>query len=197
MPGVPGSGGPPPKRSKHRRRRNKPAAGEVTTVKARGAVKVRDGEPPRSGRGSSTAAWLEYAEGIGHDVPDGATRGQIIALVDQGLPDETAEWDPAAREWYRSLADSAQHQFYEPSDWATAKVAAIILSEGLKALREGRRGSGTQLERWQAIATELLTTEGARRRARMEIERAADEGAEEDAGEVLQLDAHLGRLRSV
>lgn len=197
MPGVPGRGGPPPKRSSQRRRRNKPAGEQVTVVKAHGTVQINDGEPPRSGRGASTDAWRDYAEGLGHDVPDGASRGEIIAIVDQGLPDETAEWDPVAREWYRSLADSAQHQFYEPSDWATAKVAAIVLSEALKALREGRRGAGTLLERWQMVSTELLTTEGARRRARMEIDRAADEGAGEDEADVLQLDSHLGRLRAL
>ena len=197
MPGVPGRGGPPPKRSSQRRRRNKPAGDPVTVLKAQGPVTVHAGEPPRSGAGSSTAAWADYAEGLGHDVPDGATRGQIIALVDQGLPDGTEGWDPVAAEWYRALADSAQHQFYEPSDWATAKVAATILSEGLTALREGRRGAGTLLERWQLLSTELLTTEGARRRARLEIERAADEGQGEDVADVLQLDSHLGRLRSL
>lgn len=196
MPGVPGRGGPPPKRDSQRRRRNKPAGGETTKVPAAGPVKVRLGEPPRSGRGATTAAWADYATVLGYDVPDGATRGTIIAMVDEGLPDE-AGWHPVARDWYRSLADSAQSSFYEPSDWATAKVAAMVLSNSLTILAEGGRGAGTLLERWQMVATELLTTEGARRRARLEIERALDEGAGEDVADVLQLDSHLGRLRSV
>lgn len=196
MPGVPGRGGPPPKRDSQRRRRNKPAGGETTKVSVSGPVTVRAGEPPRAGRGASTAVWAAYAEGLGHDVPDGASRGQIIAAVDEGLPDE-AGWHPVARDWYRSLAGSAQSGFYEPSDWATAKVAAIVLSQTLNILADGGRGAGTLLERWQMLATELLTTEGARRRARLEIERAADEGAGEDVADVLQLDSHLGRLRSV
>lgn len=49
-----------------------------------------DGEapeaPPRSGRGSGTQAWREYATRRGYPVPDDANRGDIIAMVDGGPP---------------------------------------------------------------------------------------------------------------
>jgi hypothetical protein len=39
-------------------------------------------EPPRSGKGATTAAWLAYARQFGIDVPAGADRGQIVALLE-------------------------------------------------------------------------------------------------------------------
>jgi len=39
-------------------------------------------EPPRVGKGSGVKAWQEYAEAIGVEVPDGASRDEIIAAVD-------------------------------------------------------------------------------------------------------------------
>lgn len=38
-------------------------------------------EPPRSGKGASTAAWRAYAEQFDVDVPADADRGDIIALL--------------------------------------------------------------------------------------------------------------------
>lgn len=38
--------------------------------------------PPESGAGSSRAAWADYATTVGVDVPDGASRDDIIELVD-------------------------------------------------------------------------------------------------------------------
>lgn len=40
------------------------------------------GEPPRSGRGASVKAWRRHAESLGLEVPDGASREEIIAAVD-------------------------------------------------------------------------------------------------------------------
>ena len=181
--------GPPPKRASQRRRRNKPAA-DTATAKTSGQVRLRDGEPPRSGRGSGTSAWRAYAEGLGLEVPAGASRGDIIGLVDEhGAGDDG--WHPLAREWYRSLASSGQSQFYEASDWATAKVLAELLS---KALQSGKVMAAL-VERWQVGATELLTTEGARRRARIELEREADDDGAQEAGDVSELDEYRRRLR--
>lgn len=41
-----------------------------------------DGQPPRSGKGSSTDVWAEYAAQQGVDVPDDASREDIIAACD-------------------------------------------------------------------------------------------------------------------
>lgn len=42
-----------------------------------------DGQPPRSGRGSGRDAWAAYAAARGLDVPDDASRDEIIAAVDE------------------------------------------------------------------------------------------------------------------
>lgn len=39
-------------------------------------------EPPRAGRGSGIATWVAYAGAIDLEVPEGASRGDVIALVD-------------------------------------------------------------------------------------------------------------------
>lgn len=44
--------------------------------------KQQDSQPPRAGRGSSIEAWAAYAEGKQIEVPEDATRDDIIALVD-------------------------------------------------------------------------------------------------------------------
>lgn len=80
-----------------------------------------------------------------------------------------------ARAWYGSLAESGQHAWYEPSDWQVARVWAEVLSRQLAA----ERISAVMVQAWAASASELLTTEGARRRARLELERAG--AVDEDA----------------
>lgn len=179
--------GPPPKPAHQRRRRNKSWVDRAGTTDKR----LKPEEPPRTGRGSGVEAWRNYAISIGHQVPDGATRGQIIAMVDEGLRSgEDPGWHPLARDWYRSLAESAQAQFYEPSDWQTARVLTELLS---RSLRSGRV-TAALVERWQVGATELLTTEGARRRARLELERQTDgAGQAQEAPVVSELDDYRRR----
>jgi hypothetical protein len=77
-----------------------------------------------------------------------------------------------AAEWFESLKTSGQALYYEPSDWATAKFVAREMSR-LLANRFSAQGFAAVM----AAMTELLTTEGARRRARIEIQRgpASDE----------------------
>lgn len=39
-------------------------------------------EPPRAGRGSGLEAWSDYATALGLNVPEDATRDDVIELVD-------------------------------------------------------------------------------------------------------------------
>jgi hypothetical protein len=107
-------------------------------------------------------------------------------------PPPSPYWDPAAARWYESLAESGQAYFYEPSDWAQAWVWAELLS---RALQQGERPSAQLIMAWSAGATELLTTEGARRRMRMELERAKAVDEDEEAA-VTALDHYRNRLGS-
>lgn len=95
-----------------------------------------------------------------------AARGARVS----DAPEADPEWHPIAREWFESLGQSGQAQWYEPSDWATARVWAHLLSLTL----ESGRPSAQMIQSWSSGATELLTTEGARRRARVELEQAPE-----------------------
>ncbi|WP_367129941.1 MULTISPECIES: hypothetical protein [Streptomyces] len=89
-------------------------------------------------------------------------------------PEPEPSWHVIACDWYRSLAASGQAQFYEPSDVATARYVAEAMSRNLGA---GARFSAQLFAAVSSAMTELLTTEGARRRVRVELEREpAEEG---------------------
>lgn len=107
-------------------------------------------------------------------------------------PDPPDAWHPAAVRWYTSLADSGQARFYEPSDWATAWVWAELLS---RALNQGERPSAQLVMAWSSGATELLTTEGSRRRMRIELERVGQVDDDETAA-VTALDGYRARFSS-
>lgn len=83
-------------------------------------------------------------------------------------PRVDSNWHPIARDWFKSLGDSGQAQFYEPSDWQNARFVAELMS---RALNQGQRISAQLVTAILSAQTDLLTTEGARRRARIELER--------------------------
>ena len=80
-------------------------------------------------------------------------------------------WHPTARDWFLSLKDSGQSEWYEPSDLATARYVAEAMSRNL----ESSRFSAQLFAAVMSGMTELLTTEGARRRARIELERTVEQ----------------------
>lgn len=130
-------------------------------------------------------------------VPEKAEAAARVAI-----PEPDGDWHDAASAWYRSLADSGQSQFYEPSDWAVAWLIAESISRDLQPQVVGiaeRTGEavwatipmkGASLAAYLRAMTALLVTEGDRRRARLELERPG-------AGEVQTPDvASLADYRS-
>lgn len=95
-----------------------------------------------------------------------APSGSPVDLPDLPEPDEL--WHPIARDWYLSLRESGQAVFYQPSDWATARYAAELMS---RALDPDRVPNGQLIAALNSVMGTLLTTEGDRRRARIELER--------------------------
>jgi hypothetical protein len=93
-------------------------------------------------------------------------RIQVAGTVEQ--PPAYTHWHPIARDWYRALAKSGQAIFYEPSDWAAAQYAAEAISKNLNA---AKFSSQLFAAAWSAL-NDLMTTEGSRRRMRVELERA-------------------------
>lgn len=99
------------------------------------------------------------------------------------------EWHSMAKDWFESLAASGQAAFYEPSDWQTARIWAEVLSRQLST----EKMSGAMITAWASSASELLTTEGARRRGRLELERAGNID-EDEAASVTALDAYRAQV---
>ena len=73
------------------------------------------------------------------------------------VPPADPSWHTLAVGWYESLKISGQSQFYEPSDWAAAQVAAWYITELVR-----KPSSVAFSAAWSAMGA-LLTTEGERR----------------------------------
>lgn len=73
---------------------------------------------------------------------------------------------------YESLSRSAQSRYFEPSDWAFARFVLVFADKLLKS----QRPSGPVLATVHSMLGDLLVSEGARRRFRIEIERGAESG---------------------
>lgn len=96
---------------------------------------------------------------------------------------------PLAVDWYTALAKSGQSRFYEPSDWAHAQVVA----EAIDAFATERRAN--MLGAIMSASSNLLVTEGDRRRLRLELTRTVADPDEEAA--VASLDDYRDALGAV
>lgn len=106
-------------------------------------------------------------------------------IYDQPKPDNL--WHRLAKNWYASLAESGQAHYYSASDWQHAYLVADILSRELDAADEkGKPLRAVMLQTIFAEMGNLMTTEGQRRRLRLELERA-DRESEKSKGEVVSL----------
>jgi hypothetical protein len=105
------------------------------------------------------------------------------------IPRASSNWHPAAKRWYQALKSSGESQWYQPSDWAEAWVVAEVLSQMLLA----DKLSAMLFAAWQGASARLLTTEGDRRRVRIELERGDKEDPDAEAG-VTAMDEWRKRL---
>lgn len=120
---------------------------------AHGPIPKRSEERRRRNKGDGPEL-IQAPAGGPDDLPD--------------LPEPDVLWHPIAVDWYLSLRESGQAAFYEPSDWAVARYAADLMS---KVLLSERGPNGQLVAALNSVMSSLLTTEGDRRRARMELER--------------------------
>ncbi|WP_313546443.1 hypothetical protein [Corynebacterium sp.] len=114
---------------------------------------------------------------------DGPATAKIAGASKVVPPAEDKSWHISAKRWYRSLKKSGQKVFYEPSDWAYAQLCADLLSSEMK--REKPRA--VMISQILSMMDSLLTSEGARRRVRIELMRAEQETSGAEA-EVVSLD---------
>jgi len=83
------------------------------------------------------------------------------------MPPADRAWHPIARDWYRSLKESGQEKYLEPSDWQAARLVA---AEMTRMLASPEADAGLLRALWSAMA-DLLTTEASRRRVKVEVSR--------------------------
>lgn len=105
------------------------------------------------------------------------------------VPVAHEDWSEAATRWYEALGESGQSYWYEPSDWAQAWILAEMLDRVLTSTKP----NAMMFNSWLQGAAELLTTEGARRRMRIELAKAGVEDPEKDSA-VSDLEAFRNRL---
>lgn len=81
------------------------------------------------------------------------------------IPDPDLNWHKVAKMVWDSLEQSGQSDFYQQSDWAVAYMMCDTISEYRKATRR----SAQMLQSIQTMMTNLMLTEGDRRRLRIEL----------------------------
>lgn len=82
------------------------------------------------------------------------------------IPPADPLWHPLARDWYLSLGQSATVKLMEPADWVSARLVAGELTRMLDLPPNAALFGKI----WSAMG-ELMSTEGARRRLKIEVER--------------------------
>ena len=93
--------------------------------------------------------------------------GSLISNASGDDEVNSGDYHPIAQELYEAMTRSGQSKYYEPSDWAMAKVLCHMLS---RVLWSGKPSS-QMLAALNSLMSALLLTEGDRRRVRMEIDR--------------------------
>lgn len=105
--------------------------------------------------------------------------GETVAtmLGDVKVPDPDPGWHPVAREWYEAVRDSGQALFFEPSDWAAARYICAAMTKNLN--QEARFSAQLFGTVWSAM-NDMLTSEAARRKAKLQVQRVLDDQPEEE-----------------
>lgn len=128
-------------------------------------------------------------ERVRRNVPENPTETiQMIGVVkipDLGDVSHLGETHPLIEEMYESIRQSAAVKYYEPTDWQFARLTLYTLNQELIAAQHNGKPVGAmKLTAINQMLSALLLTEGDRRRARLEIERAPVDNA---GGKVLDV----------
>lgn len=87
----------------------------------------------------------------------------VVSKPSLGLPDP----HPIISDFWNAVGESAQTRYYEASDWQYLRICLHFLDKLLKT----NKPSAQMLTIVNQMLTDLLVSEGSRRRVRMEIER--------------------------
>ena len=97
-------------------------------------------------------------------------------------PRVSPAWHPLMQDWFRALKQSGQARFYEPSDWQTARLLAEVMSQ---ELNNGEGVKASMLAEFNRAAASLMTTEGERRRLRVELQAADGAVVDDESSSVM------------
>lgn len=106
-------------------------------------------------------------------------------------PAEDRDWHRVIKAWYRSLKTSGQSKFYEDSDWQAARFTAHYASSVLKAAESTENPSALRaasIRQIWSMMGDLMTTESARRRVRVELIRPGAGEGDGEGAEVVDID---------
>lgn len=128
-------------------------------------------------------------ERVRRNIPENPTDTvRVIGAVD--IPDlgdvsYNGETHPLITEMYESIKQSAAVKYFEPTDWQFARLTLFTLNQELIASKHyGKPVGAMKLTAINQMLSALLLTEGDRRRARLEIERAPSDA---QTGKVLDV----------
>lgn len=109
----------------------------------------------------------------------------LVSIPELGDISHLGETHPLVVEMYEAMQSSASVKYFEPTDWQFARLTLYTLNQELIAAQHNGKPVGSmKLTAINQMLSALLLTEGDRRRARLEIERAP---AESGSGKVLDV----------
>jgi hypothetical protein len=111
----------------------------------------------------------------------------LVRIPKLDIPDA----HPMIDQTYKAMIESGQAKFFEPSDWAYARVTLHFLDGLLKSSRP----SSQMLATVNQMLSSLLLTEGDRRRLRIEVERVQRDAAIAEVTSIA--DVYRARLEQV
>ncbi len=128
-------------------------------------------------------------ERVRRNIPEDPTKTiqmpGIVEIPELGDMSYDGETHPLITDMYESIKKSAAVKYYEATDWQFARLALYTLNQELIASRQyGKPVGAMKLTAINQMLSALLLTEGDRRRARLEIERAPSESS---GGKVLDV----------
>ena len=107
---------------------------------------------------------------------DGGVVERVVVSGSVEPPDPPECASVLSGELWDALAGSGQATFFEASDWWLARLMVVAVDDYVSG-----RKSATKLAEIRALATELLMSEGSRRRLRLELDRGSEDVDEERA----------------
>ena len=110
---------------------------------------------------------------------------QVEAYGDVPVPELNLPFgaEPMVVDFYESLKNSAHSKYYEPSDWEFARLTCFIMQTIVKTPKP----SAEMFKALQTAMSNLLITEGDRRRLRIEIQREAAKGPTKEEQEMAKV----------